>query len=358
MIIGIVTLPFHINYGGILQGYALQTVLERMGHDVYFVHRREPAGNKLLRIKNIFKHIIVILAKIKIKTTIAVKIYERRNFEQFIRSNIHKQYYNNAKTNIKLNVLISGSDQVWRDWGEGKNLMFYFLDFARKWNIKRYAYAASFGGDKWLFNEKQSEEVIDLLRSFDKISVRENDAVALLKEHANLDALWLLDPTLLLSAEDYQKELKVTSSQKNKFVTYILDNEPNKQNVINKIEETSGIKHFDIGTPVPSVINGITELPTIESWLGNFMGAELVVTDSFHGTAFSINFNKNFVVLSNHLRGQSRLLSILSMFGLENRLATNPEDAVKILKIPIDWNIVNERLVREREKSYNFLRNI
>lgn len=358
MKIGVITLPFHTNYGGILQAYALQIVLERMGHDVYFVKRTNPIDKVIPKIKELFKRILVCLTYTNIRSSIAVRECRRKNLDSFVKNNIHKYYYLDTNNNPKLDILISGSDQVWRDWGEGWDLMFYFFDFARKWTVKRYSYAASFGVDQWSFPINKTKEIVDLLHSFDKISVRENNAISLIKEKANIDALWLLDPTMLLTVEDYKQELMVTAGHKYKLISYILDSKPEKQDVIEKIEEAMGCDNYDIGNPLPSTINGLFELPTISEWLSNFMGAVFVVTDSFHGTAFSINFNKDFVVLSNQLRGQSRLLSILEMYGLEDRLVANSEDAENKLRIPIDWSRVNERLAKEREKSFNFLKNI
>lgn len=363
MKIGIVTHPFGINYGGNLQAFALQTILERMGHEVFFVHRE---GKN----RGVKKEIKVILAKVFYSLPIIVQLpivskfprikraYEKKNFVSFVKRNIHKHYYLDESDNQTLDVLIAGSDQIWRKWGETWDIMFYFFDFAQNWDVKKYSYAASLGINTWNFSSEETVELTKLLKQFDGLSVREKDAVSLIKEKTSLDSEWVLDPTLLLSAEDYMKELDIREIGNEKLVTYILDKDIDKESIIANVSLLKKCNPFEIGKPIESSRENFAELPSIESWLSHFMGAEFVITDSFHGTAFSINFNKNFVVLSNPFRGQSRLSSILSMFGLENRLVTSKEEAMRISCIPIDWETVNKKLCIEREKSMKFLKNI
>lgn len=362
MRIGIVTHPFWTNYGGNLQAFALQTILERMGHEVFFVHRgRNDRGvKKVLRAiieKTLFSLPYFNRFPIIDKVLRIKKAYEKRNFASFVRRNIHNHYYLDESNNQSLDILIAGSDQIWRKWGETWDIMFYFLDFARKWCVKKYSYAASLGVNTWNFSSEETVEIINLLKQFDGISVREKDAIGLLKEITSLNSEWVLDPTLLLSAEDYMKELDIREIGNEKLVTYILDKDINKESVIANVSLLKKYNPFEIGKPIYSR-EKIAELPSIESWLSHFMGAEFVITDSFHGTAFAINFNKNFVVLSNPLRGQSRLLSILSMFGLEDRLVTSNEEAIRVSCVPIDWETVKKKLCIEREKSMRFLKKI
>ena len=352
MKIGIVTHPFRTNYGGILQAFALQIVLEKIGHEVYFVRKEQKKTIARSLAMLIIDRFPTLLGHI----SIFFNYYKRMNFHAFVKKNIHRYYtLSNSKNENKLDALVVGSDQVWRKWSENWDVMFFFLEFAKDWNVKRYSYAASLGSDKWTFNEEDTNKIVYLLNRFDSISVRERDAIEILKEKFNLKSRWNIDPTLLLTKEDYIRYLCLMPIKKKSIISYILDEDPQKQKILKMLEDTLGSKAIKIGSPQNTCRKRDESLPSIESWLTNFIAAEYVVTDSFHGTAFSINFNKNFVVLSNHYRGQSRLLSILSLFGLENRLVNNDAEAKNILQTPIDWNRINKVLEMERKKSMDYL---
>lgn len=354
MKIGVVTLPFHTNYGGILQAFALQTILKRLGNEVFFVRRSKEKVCIGTLIKDIVKDVFCFLMPVKIIPTALFPYYNKRHFRSFIKRRIQEYYLQSNRIN-SFDTLIVGSDQVWRSWGDNWDLMFYFLDFAKGWETKKISYAASFGVNTWSFANDTTEKIKSLLSTFDAISVREIDAVSLVKEKLNLDAEWVLDPTMLLTKEDYKKELRLSLGVKKKLITYILDNDEKKQCIIDYVSRELNCLPYDIGKT--RVIENKTEpFPSIESWLEHFIETDNVITDSFHGTVFSINFNKNFIVLSNHFRGQSRILSVLTMFGLENRLVTNMKEAEEALKTPIDWTIVNMKLERERNKSIEFLK--
>ena len=240
MKIGIITLPLHTNYGGILQAYALQTVLERMGHQVDILE--EPLVYKHASLN---RYIRRILKKCVGKRSIInyegfMRKWQPRvasNINQFINTYIHRRIVNcESLTEGEYDAFIVGSDQVWRP-SYNQHLEQAFLNFTENWkNVKRIAYAASFGVDNWEFTEEQTDECKKLIQKFDFVSVREDTAVNLCKEQLGIVATHVLDPTMLLSVDNYQKligELKI--SDKPYLFSYLLDESEEKINILKDI---------------------------------------------------------------------------------------------------------------------------
>ena len=371
MRIGILTLPLHTNYGGILQAYALQTVLERMGHEVHVIEKnRRPLSIPIQKMpfcygKRIVKNIIGRKCPI---------FYEqkynreqpiiRQNTDKFIKKYIHIAEYDDF-SDIKeseYDAIVVGSDQVWRPKYFGLNqIENAYLKFAEGWNIKRIAYAASFGTDEWEYTPKQTEECGRLLRMFDVVSVREDSAVNLCKKHFGVEAQHVLDPTMLLNREDYIKLFEAVDTPKSKgnLLCYILDETEEKKALIKRIADEKGLIPFNVKSQSDDINSPLSERvqPPLEQWLRGFYDAEFVVTDSFHACVFSILFNKPFIVYGNVDRGLSRFKSLLTMFGLEDRIITNVIDEVNSSEI--DWNrvdrILNDRIILSENFLINYL---
>ena len=199
MKIGILTLPLHTNYGGILQAYALQTVLERMGHEVSLIEkRREPFklplwkaplsyGKRIL--KNMIGHPFPIFYEQKLNREIPVVC---QYTDKFIKKHIKRRIIDNYIDvhQYGFDAIVVGSDQIWRP-KYFRPIEHAYLDFTEGWNIKRIAYAASFGTDKWEYTLKQTRICRRFLQSFDTVSVREISGVDLCREHFNIQAIHL-----------------------------------------------------------------------------------------------------------------------------------------------------------------------
>ena len=370
MKIGILTLPLYTNYGGILQAYALQTILERMGHEVCFItKRRKPLNLPLWKMpysysKRILKNIlgtpypIFYEQKINRETSII-----EQNTEKFIKRYI-KQFIIEEFPHIHetdFDSIIVGSDQVWRPiYFEGlydSNISNAFLKFTKKWNIKRIAYAASFGTDKWEYTKRQTDECRKLMKLFDAISVRESSGVGLCKKYFNIEAKHVLDPTMLLDKEDYVRLFKNTNTPKSKgtLLIYILDETQEKVKFVNKIASDAHLIPFRVNANVDNLFTSLENRiqPPIEQWLRGFYDAEYVVTDSFHACVFSILFNKPFIAIGNESRGMSRFSSLLETFGLTDRLITNLS-SYKPNK-NINWESVLYTLQEKRNEANTFL---
>lgn len=369
MKIGILTLPLHTNYGGILQAYALQTTLERMGHDVVVFDKILPEPslplwkcpfvyskrlvNKLLGRKDNIVFLEQYVSKIK--------PIIQQNTNKFIKIYIHRVSF---KTFAKIpnadtfNAIIVGSDQVWRPIYFGEDHVDdAFLAFARGWNIKRIAYAASFGVDKWEYSPLQTEACKSLLHNFDAISVREESGVKLCREFFECKAQLVLDPTMLLDKSDYVKIIKTSNVPKSKgnLLVYILDETPDKTELVKKIADKYNLKPFRAGSNTEEIHAPLNERiqPPVEEWLRGFYDAEFVITDSFHACVFAILFEKQFVVIGNKKRGMSRFISLLSLFGLENRLIAENSNVSAVDYI--DFTLLRNRLAELKEKAMSFL---
>lgn len=329
MKIGILTLPLHTNYGGILQAWALQTVLERMGHEVYVIKNEFP----LPIWRRAQKRIKEIVLKQDTDLTLLV------NPNKIIK-------FISAKHSKQCDAIIVGSDQVWRYIYNKSRIGKYFLDGYGK-DVIRLSYAASFGIDTWDYPEIDTVRCSELIKQFKAVSVREKSGVELCKKYLGIEATHVLDPTQLLSKQDYLTGLNTTPVS-HPFSTFILDPTEYKKDVVSRLEQLESATAFSLNKP-------IGEKLSVEEFIQHFAGTELLITDSFHGTAFAINFNIPFVVLGNPNRGQTRLLSILETFGLQNRLLSNPNDIKKLIAEKIDWKSVNEIMNDRRKDSLAFL---
>ena len=374
MKIGILTLPLHNNYGGILQAYALQIVLKRMGHDAMVIDKSREIKLPILSFSRYFLYFKLLAHKVLVdrNTTIfwdrkhnreykVMSTYTLPFIQKYIKRFVASRDYSNIKQG-NFDAFVVGSDQVWRPKYFGQNIISNaFLSFAKDWNVKRISYAASFGTEEWEYTEAQTSECKEWIKRFNAVSVRESSAVQLCKEHLNVDALHVLDPTMLLSATDYIQLFKEANTPKSSgsLMCYILDETEDKQKVVSNVEEVLNLAAFSVNSKYEDLNAPLEERiqPPVEAWLRGFYDGEFVVTDSFHACVFSILFEKPFVVYGNKDRGMARFHSLLSIFGLENRLVTRSAEAQKVISVPIDWSLVNAKKKEWQEKSYNFLKN-
>lgn len=335
MRIGILTLPLHTNYGGILQAYALQTVLERMGHQVVIID--EPIRQLKTTNKQIVKRIIKKI--IGRPTTIFWEKYFydsyplfSQNIQTFMNKYL-KRLVVESPSELKetdFDAIVVGSDQIWRP-KYYEHIENAFLYFAKDWkSLKRIAYAASFGTDEWEYPDEATSKCKECIDKFDAVSVREQSGIKLCKEHLDAEAKLVLDPTMLLTKEDYELIINNTPVQapEGDLLKYVLDNSDSITELLNHIAKEKNMKPFSVSgkafTEGQKVENCIQ--PSIESWLHGFRDAKFVVTDSFHACVFSMIFNKPFCVVGNKTRGMARFHSLLRCFNQEFRLVETISD--------------------------------
>ena len=376
MKIGILTQPLHTNYGGLLQCWALQHVLQSMGHDAWVVRRVKNSHTFFfwarIRLRNVVCKLfgrpkLVWLSR---KDEAAISQQTRPFIDRYITPRTELIYSTHALRNDferqRYDAYIVGSDQVWRPRYSPCQPN-YFLDFLpQDSRVKRIAYAASFGTEQWEFSSRLTSQCATLARRFNAVSVREANGVHLCAEHLDTQAMQVLDPTLLLKTEDYERlvhEQDEPTSPGTLFC-YLLDRSPETAFFKQALERGLGLTAFEvmpraIGMQRPDVPIESRIYPRVTQWLRAFMDAQAVLTDSFHGCAFAILFNRPFVVIGNQRRGQARFQSLLSTFGLEERLVLTgkADDITVCMKRPIDWADVNLRLSEWRTLSMDFLRN-
>lgn len=370
MKIGILTLPLHTNYGGILQAFALQRTLHRLGHETILVNLPLPQPGKKERGKEFFKRLVkkcLLFKSVPLRAWPTLK--EREIISQyitpFIRENLKVLECPDKNNLLKLTLeeglegYVVGSDQVWRP-AYSASVSSFFLDFLEDFKLKKISYAASFGVDTWPFTDWEREKFGKLLNNFTAVSVREDSAVSLCKTYWNINAHLVLDPTLLLDPEDYVAVCDVKGEpEERKLMVYILDKSQEKKNVIHKISQVTGLPLHEV-TAKEKFWNagskGIDKciVPSISEWIAGFRNAGFVVTDSFHGMVFSILFKKTFICIGNKKRGITRFTSLLKLLKLEDRLIYSPADIDENkIKEPINYERVD--LIRQQERAKSLL---
>ena len=372
MKIAILTLPLHSNYGGIIQNYALQTVLERMGHEVYTINLNMPKA-KMNLVKAPLSISKRILKKLLGRKDGIIFIEKKHNHDKliieqhvhkFINDNIHltKPFYSKEDlkeiNDMEFDAIVVGSDQVWRIPYAYPDIQTYFLDFITNNKIKKIAYSASFGTDEIEFSEKEIKDCGELIKSFDFISVREDAGLDLINNKYKWECknkpIHTLDPTMLLSKEDYNNLSSGYENQlEGELFYYILDMTEDKRKVIEQLSKDLGYKPFTVRAKNDMWYDDPHEriVPPLELWLQAFNKAKYVFTDSFHGCVFSIIFNKDFIVYGNADRGMSRFTSLINRFNLNDRFIVSFDGYKKeILLNSIDYKNINNIKVKEIEK--------
>lgn len=354
--IGIITFHRAKNYGAVLQAYALQHTLEQLGSDCEIVDYKcenidngyKPFQfNKADPIKSILKSIVM---------------YRKRaqRIERF------SSFYNNYlkisdKTYSDLdisecrklyNAFISGSDQV---WGPGKDGVSpdtaYFLSFAD--NNQKYSYAASFGVSD--ISDVKAKELRPLLENFRSFSVREKSALNIIKKITGKNGLCHIDPTLLLKGGEWQK-ISVNKTDKPYILVFNVKPVKSLIDFAEKLSKEKGLPVIYITDNPQKKRENFTYVsaPTVEEFLGYFANAEYTVTNSFHGTAFSVIFHRNMFVEYETARGfNDRAKNLLQTVGINREIKDG-----EAVETNIDWNKVDEILQAERKLSLDYLKNI
>ncbi len=363
MKIGILTLPFDNNYGGYLQCLALIEKLKALGHDPSIINRRQelPVPFSLQFFKSYINYNL--LGKKN-------RFYNSRTYEEskMRRGKAMIESINGLlcplsapiyshKDYTKLNpedyeAILVGSDQVWRPVYV-PDVKEMFLNFAQSWNIKRIAFAASYGTDNPEYDTALYNECSRLLSKFDAISVREQSALKLAKSmasRATTEPIHVLDPVFLLEPDIYLKLFNVSKEPKKRLFCYLLD--PNERKLV-EAEKMANIYSLQL-----EILDAghTLELPSISYWIDCIFNSEMVLTDSFHGTAFSIIFNTPFYTYVNEKRGNVRIADLLEVFKLKN-LMVSEDNFDKYEVSCIDWSSVNNKIKEECNRSTEFLIN-
>lgn len=375
--IAIITWLYSINYGTCLQSLALFKFLSDKKYNVYFPERlsyyygiKNPLESILFLInlcrKKIFKNPNSLNNINDLNKDIQLKYKQREEKnKKFVLNNTNlysidsKNMYKEMLENT--DIFITGSDQI---WNPNYVLPIYLLAFAQK-KHKKYSYASSVGVTHIPFWKRNMYK--KYLSRLDKISVRENTSKKTLQAFIKKDINVVLDPTFLLKKQEWLSIINTTEHKdlpKNKYIfCYFIGKDKKWENDIQQYAQIHG---YDIYCALSESYN-IPSIGIIKPELGanefvNYlMHAELIATDSFHASALSINFNKNFIVYKrfkddDKRSENSRVLNLLETYQLQNRLITNSAD-LKNFEININYININHILHKLREESEQFLIN-
>ena len=343
MKVGILTHQQHINYGGILQCFALSTYLKLLGHEPLVIRRVPNKSNIIKRILRSF------LKQLGLKHFNQVLPDRAANVRSFVEENLNRtavidshSLMNKVCNQYQLEAVLVGSDQVWRrDFAI--NFGFdYFLDFVPS-NVIKASYAASFGLNTWDYTNDESKIIKRLLQEFRGISVREKEAVGLCKSHLEMDAELLIDPTMLLNDSIYGKYSSDRIIQDKYVFVYWLGDLNDISKYVSEYES--------LGYKVKVItLRGNHVVDSVEDWLSYIKYADIVLTDSFHGCVFSMLFHKQFVAYCNKSGGYGRIQSLFESMGISDKLE-NP-------KMNVDYTIVDNQMEALRAKANNYLQKI
>ncbi len=346
----VATMPLHDNHGGILQCYALCSMLIKLGYEPVVLNRAiyYPFWKKC---------IVFFLSRIPGQN---FKNFRYRYLRARAQSSFVENYIPATRPLLSKSevysfyelfdpaAVISGSDQVWRfSYINEPFWHFYFLSFAGE--SKKIAYAASFGLDYWEAPGLIGQ-VRKYLAGFSAISVRESSGAAICKKTFKVDSSLVLDPTLLLPGDFYVKEFGVADQEALGLVTYILDPDAAKKRCVDDALLFYG---FDCEISLNDPL--LNKNMDAKKWVSSIALASLVLTDSFHGMVFSIIMRKNFVAFVNEGRGSDRFFSLCKLLGIEGKVIIDKEKFSDALKVEIDYVDVEKRLEKLKSNSIDYL---
>jgi hypothetical protein len=359
--IGIITFTYlhtAYNYGSILQNYAMERVIASFGYEPESLVIRRTFINKLFTAIAHPQLIPLTIHERRKRQSIhldAMKKIKDAVWHSFVTNKMHICKIDKQDINIaSYKVFIAGSDQIWNPYNNLFDKTF-FLDFAPK--DKRISYAASFGIEeipKMFRNYIQNQ-----LTNMSKISVREERGVEIVAELVDRDATLVVDPTMLLSPLEwiefstYDENSVVALDEKYIFV-YTLSKQP--QHIIDNIEQFASAHEFKIVQIMANEYNSAHKVYSPPDFVKAIMNAEFVVTDSFHGTAFSIIMKCPFICLNRTDKDESsRFASMLSRFSLKDNVYSSENSFENAYQQTI-FASVDDELLKGRDKGHRFLR--
>ena len=248
-------------------------------------------------------------------------------------------------------VLLIGSDQVWNpNYLCGKDSA-YTLQFSDSKN--KMSYAASIGTED--ISNEELKTLLQKIKSFKYVSVREESSAVLLQKHGRADAKYVLDPVFLHESE-YYRNLQSSSKDKGYILAYIMNRDPLIEKLVNEAAKKYNKKVVQVGGFMSKCrCDKFYRAAGPRDFLALIDGADYVITSSFHGASFSHIYHKQFLVVMPPAN-QLRLLNILQTAGTTNRIAKSVDD-LAILDHPIDYNIVDKRLNNIKQISKQYLIN-
>ncbi len=300
-------------------------------------------GNNLLKYAMFIK-----LSELGFKPYIIGTLWKNYDIS-FLKNNTNCIIINKSFSEIKPNeydILMVNSDQTWRKFD--KHFYDYgFLNFAKNWNIPKFVYGASLGYSKWRMTKRDENIIKMLLKNFTGVSVREKNSVELINKHLGIKPLFVLDPTLLIDKKYYLNIIntyKEKRTNNNYIFVYIFNNEKNTRNFINYASRILSYSIYNVNMKYKN---------SIEKFIYGIVNCKAVITNSFHGTIFSIIFNKPFVSFIFKDSPKERLISLKNELKIENRIFEyNQFPNVNLLKTPLNINYTLVNILKNQSINY------
>ena len=362
--IGLITFHRPVNFGAVLQSVALFKTIEAQGVACEIINYINPSFEKAYK-------------PFKLSQITSVKYFlwsvarfpgenrKSKNFKRFVQRNtsLTKPLYTAEDLKAignQYDSYITGSDQVWNLECSG-NETAYFLDFVL--DKPKNSYAASFGDID--VSDELKERYNKLLRDFSAISVRETAGIDIVKKITGKDCVQTLDPTLLLNDKQWKEIISSVKPLVNEpylLVYFMAQSDEIKREMLTLARRIANEKKYRvvvIGGSLHKQKDGIyyVDVESPEDFLTLFRDTSFVITNSFHGTAFSVNFRKDFYsYVEPDLKIKGRVESLLEKIGIEDRVFSY-ERQVKTIE-PVDFQKVYSALEAERLNSIAFLRSV
>ena len=345
--IGIMTFLHNDNYGSVLQALALQSALKDMGYDAEDIDYRPSRAEKLRNLLMSGNSPALVLEGMRKRR---VRSYGATNglHEQFLRDRLTLSEPCRDRAALRqaaqrYDLLMAGSDQVWSPvWLNPA----YFLDFTDK---PRVAYAPSLGV-KELPSPAKVRRMAGLVKPFSAVSVREEEGAALMKRMTGSSPVVMPDPVMLRTREQWQALAKPADHPEPYLLCYFIGDQERYWQDVRALSERMGVPALVVPKTEGAYASGLplAENVSPDGWLGLIDGAAHIITDSFHGAAFSCVLNRPFTLMRRYREDDpenknSRVDQLLRMLGLTD--TANP-----------DWDDVNRRLSRERERGLDWLK--
>lgn len=357
MKVAIITRHAICNYGSFLQTYALQKEIDKLGHEAVIIDyiREDEEYHKRINValkksgkwnKNVLTRLVYKLSRYP------ETVLMEKKFASFRNNLLHMTKLYTSLEELKqdkpqADVFCTGSDQVWGPISLDSYDPAYFLEFTKEQDT-RIAYAASFGKKK--FDEESRRFYKEALQKYDVISVRENSAVSVIRDLGIENVQQVLDPTLLLNAEEWSK--LITKDIKGKYVlVYQIHANPAMDKYAEEFARRVKLPVLRVSFYLHQITRAgkLVYLPDVGTFLSYIKNATYMITDSFHGTAFAINFNTQFVNVV-HDETATRNQSLLQLTGLTDRIITDKTD-FSIINKKIDFEPVNAVIEQNRKES-------
>jgi hypothetical protein len=364
--IGIVSYYRNINFGSAFQACAMQMAIRKLGYEcehIKFFFGRSRGQRLLALMKNPFPFLKNKLGRYYKKVVFPEYFMRRDKFAQFVTENIkesEKIYTseNIAHSNTIYDAFVCGSDQI---WAPNQFNEWFYINFISE-SSKKIAYAPSIGLP--VIPDHLKDKMATLIGNIGHLSIREREGATIIRELTGLEVPVVLDPTLLISKEEWLAKVVNRKAPKEPYILCLfLGENPEHREVVDAYKMTRGYKNVVIPFRKGDYTWGDTIMAEAGplDFLDLVNNASMVFTDSFHGAAFALNLNRPFGVFmrfadDHPICQNSRIRNLLDLFALHSRLVRDAR-SLRGIDSDIDYAVVNEKLVEERAKSLDYLSN-